>query len=170
MWLHKAVVRLEKVVYSLNEIAHKISLVLLFLLMLLTFCDVMGRYFFRPIQGTFELTGYGLALIVFLSLSYTQSKKGNIAIGLIVDKWPKKLQSVADLITYLIIFFLLSLTSWQLLVYAKRSFMANAVTGDLKIPIYYFVIIVACGTILLTLTILVDFLKSMLRLVEKNES
>lgn len=53
----------EKITVSINNVLHKISSVVLLVLMFLTTADVAGRYFFNaPIIGTYELTGLYLLL------------------------------------------------------------------------------------------------------------
>src|SRR5690606_9894380 len=43
---------------------------------------LMRKLFNTPVPGAFELTEAGLVLIVFLSLAYTQSRRGHIRVTL----------------------------------------------------------------------------------------
>lgn len=45
-FLEKVIYPFEKVVLTLNNVLHKVSSIILFLLMFLTTADVFGRYFF----------------------------------------------------------------------------------------------------------------------------
>ena len=88
MGLARAVRRLERYVSPIAEVMHKIGLAILLLMMFLTVGDVLGRYFFAmPIPGTFEVTNFMLALIVFLTLGYTLVRKGHISIDLIICRY-----------------------------------------------------------------------------------
>ncbi len=158
----------EKVVSILNNIALKISCLLLFLMMILTFGDVTGRFLWRPITGTYELTYLWLALIVFLSLGYTQQKNGHISVGVLIDKLPTRIQAVVDMITYVVMLWILLLMARETYAYAQQ--ISNNVTGDLKLSVSTFVIISAIGILFYALTVTVDFFKAIVKVVKPNES
>ncbi|MCM3713360.1 TRAP transporter small permease [Alkalihalobacillus oceani] len=161
--MRKFVTSLEKGMSKINEIAGFIAATLIVLMMILTFANVTGRYFIRPIVGTHELTYLSLALIVFLSLGYVQSKKEHIAIGIFVDKCSKRTQAVLDAISYFVTFSLLFLMGWQMVVFAGRT--STTLTGDLHLPVSAFVYLCALGAFLYAMTAVVDFLKSLLKVV-----
>jgi TRAP-type C4-dicarboxylate transport system permease small subunit len=162
---------LEKIIYPLNKVAHKASKVILFLLMFLTTGDVVGRYFFnKPITGTYEVTGLGLALIIFFSLGMAQLEKNHIAIDFLTNKFPTKIRESLNAFTSLILFVLLLLTNWQLIEYTKRIIAGNELSGDLGIPLYIFTSLASIGALFFALTILLDIFKSLLKVVQKNES
>ncbi len=72
---------IERFVFPIIRLTNKVGLFILFMMMLLTVADVIGRYFFNfPIAGTFELTEVMLSLLVFFSIAYTQIHKGHIAL------------------------------------------------------------------------------------------
>ncbi|MCQ6274156.1 TRAP transporter large permease subunit [Bacillus sp. V3B] len=130
---------LEKGTKVFNNVLHKISSVILFLLMFLTTADVVGRYFFNnPITGTYELTGLALALMIFFSLGSGQLAKDHIEIDFLTNMMPKKVQDGLYGISSFVLFILMSLTTWQLFEYAKRSFQGGELSGDLGLPLYIF--------------------------------
>lgn len=168
--LDKAAHWVERIVFPLNGVAHKVGLVVLLLMMFLTVGDVAGRYLFnKPISGTFELTNFGLALVVFLALGYTQIRKGHISVDVLVSRFSPRAQAVIDSITYLFSLGLFSLVAWQSAVHAGRLFAGHNVSGVLLWPIYPFVIAVAIGSLLFCLVLLVDLLSSLSKAV-KHES
>lgn len=162
--------RLEKWIVGLNQFTHKISMLAVFTVMLLTFGDVAGRYFVAPIKGAYELTEIGLIVMVFFSLGYTQRMRGHIAIGLLVDRFPPKIQALTDALMYLLSAVLILFMSWQLWVYAGSLRDSNSVTGDLSIPVFTFVWIAVFGSLQFALMFLVDFIKSLQRVVKRHES
>jgi TRAP-type transport system small permease protein len=166
--LERLTIQLEKGVYVINNILHKISSVILFLLMFLTAFDVGGRYFFnKPITGTYELTGLALAVIIFFSLGMAQIKKDHIEIDFLTNMLPRRAQAALYALTSLILFILMSLTSWQLFEYMKRILHGNELSGDLGLPLYIFVLLAVAGAACFTLTFFVDVLKSCLKVVKK---
>jgi TRAP-type C4-dicarboxylate transport system permease small subunit len=164
----KMINQFEKVVSTLNNVLHKISSIILFLLMFLTTADVVGRYFFnKPITGTYELTGLALAMIIFFSLGSAQIKKDHIEIDFLTNMMPTKIQHTLSGLTSLLLFILMSLTTWQLFEYTKRIYFGNELSGDLGLPLYLFVIFATAGAVCFTLTFIVDTLRSFLRVVKK---
>ncbi len=163
--------RLNGLVYFLNNITHKISKLILFSLMILTTMDVIGRKFFNnPITGTNELTGLGLALIIFFSLGMTQLKGDHIAIDFLVNKFPEKIQALIQSLTSCVLFILLVLSAWQFIEYTKRLYHGNDVSGDLGIPMFIFTLVGGIGILFFALSLLLDTLQSLLKVVRKNES
>ncbi|RKL67074.1 TRAP transporter permease DctQ [Salipaludibacillus neizhouensis] len=161
--------RLEKAIHMLNKITHRVSMVILFFMMSLTVVDVVGRYFFNnPITGAVELTSLSMAIIIFFSLGMTQIKEDHISINFLTVKLPMKVEESLNVVTSFVIIILLSLTSWQLIVYAQR--FGNQTSGDLGIPMNYFAYLAAIGMFFYTLTILLNMINSFTKVVQKNES
>lgn len=137
--------------------------------MVLTFLDVTGRYFIRPVTGTFELSELALAMIVFLSLGYTQINKGHISVSFLVEKLPERGQLLVNMIGYLLCLAIIIITGWQMWENAVMS--SSRVTGQLNLPISVFMFVAAIGLLLFALSFLLDFLKSFQKAVlNKNES
>ena len=165
--LDKAAQWVERVVLPLNGVVHKVGLAILLLMMFLTVGDVVGRYFFKaPISGTFELTNFMLALIVFFCIGYTQVRKGHISIDVVVSRFSPRAQAIIDSITYFFSLGLFSLVTWQSAVHANRLFEGHNVSGVLSWPIYPFVIAVAVGSLLFCLVLLVNLLSSLAKAVK----
>ncbi|WP_102271732.1 TRAP transporter small permease [Cytobacillus massiliigabonensis] len=168
---HKLINLLERITYSFNNVLHKISSIILFLLMFLTTADVVGRYFFnKPITGTYELTGLALAIMIFFSLGSAQIKKDHIEIDFLTNKMPLKIQDGLYAIASFLLFILMSFTTWQLFEFTKRTMQGNELSGDLGLPLYIFIALTVVGALSFTLTFLLDSLKSFLKAVKKNES
>jgi len=167
MRLDKAAHWVERFVFPLNGVTHRVGLAILLLMMFLTVGDVVGRYFFTlPIPGTFELTNFMLALVVFFSVGYTQIRRGHISIDVIVSRFSPRTQAIIDSITYLFSLGLFSLVTWQSAVHANRLFEGHNVSGILSLPIYPFLIAVAFGSLLFCVVMLVDLLSSLAKVVK----
>jgi TRAP-type C4-dicarboxylate transport system permease small subunit len=161
---------LEKIIYPLIKVVHKIGLIILLLMMFLTIVDVAGRKFFSaPITGSYELTEFMLALLIFSSVAYTQIQKGHIAMEALVSRFSPRTQGIVDSIVYFVSMILALLLTWQLFAHAKRLRLGDNVTGVLHLPIHPFVIATAIGTLFYFFVLLVDFFKSLQRVIQ-NES
>src|SRR5699024_3996100 len=124
--LKKVINIIEKIVSPLNFISGKFAALILFAMMMLTFSDVAGRFLVRPIHGTHELTYLGLAVMIFISLGFTQQAKGHISVGVLIDNLPVKVQAIVDAISYVFMMVIISLMGWQTYEFALRKM--NSVT------------------------------------------
>lgn len=153
---------IERMVYPVIRTVHTIGLGILVGMMLLTVVDVIGRKFFdAPITGSYELTEFMLALIVFFSVGYTQIQKGHIAMEALVSRFTPRVQAITDSVVYLVSIGLGSVLTWQLVAHAKRTYIGKHETGVLHLPLYPFLIAAAFGCLLYSLVLLVDFLISL---------
>lgn len=162
----------ERFAFPLNRFAYGVGLAILFLMMLLTVGNVVGRRlagwapFFQPIPGAFELTNFMLALIVFFSIGYTLIRQGHISIDVVVSHFSPRTRAVIDCIIYFLSLGLFSLVTWQSAVYAGRLFEGHNISGVLSLPIYIFVIAAAFGSLLFCLVLLVNILSSLAKAVQ----
>ena len=70
--------------FVLHRILGGLAATLLFLLMLLTLIDVVGRYGFNaPVNGSYEITELLLAAIIFSALPLVSAKDAHITVDLI---------------------------------------------------------------------------------------
>ena len=82
----------------------------LFGMMLLTTCDVIGRYIFnRPITGAYEISEAMMVTVVFFFVGYTQATNAHVAVDLIVKVLPGKLKLVIEIITQILSFLMILL-------------------------------------------------------------
>lgn len=166
--LDRTISSFETVVLQINKFAAIIAGVILLAMMTLTFLDVVGRFFWQPITGAHELTYMALALIVFLSLGFTQVKKGHISIDFLVERFPRRFQAWLSLITYGVMLVILALMTWKTFTYSVQ--ISSTVTGDLGLPVSAFIITGGIGLAIFVLTIVLDFLKSVREVVGQDES
>lgn len=164
--MKKVISILEKFIVPINKWSGMIAALIIFAMMILTFADVTGRYFIRPVKDAYELTEFMLALMVFLGLGYTQLYKGHVSIDFIIEKFPPKIRYSIETIFNGISIFVLILMAWQMFVYAERSL--GITSGRLELPNSLFIAIGAVGVIFFALTLILDFLKSLHKVVGNN--
>ncbi|WP_171051760.1 TRAP transporter small permease [Alteribacter natronophilus] len=161
----------EKVIHEFSKGLHLVSQVILLGMMFIVTFDVIGRAFFsQPIRGTFELTELGLALVVFFSLSYTELSKEHISIDFIMEKFPQSVQYYFNIVINFLVMALMGLVAWQLWENSRRLMNANATTGDLRLPIYIFLMLAVVGTIAFMLTALLNVVRSIQKVGKSHES
>ena len=114
-----------------------VAAILLFCMMVLTFVDVIGRYFFNaPVPGGFEITELLLATLIFAALPLVTLSGEQITVDLFDAMIPSSIQHFRDaLISFLsgLILFVLCVSMWE-----KADEMRNYgdTTAILSIPIY----------------------------------
>lgn len=82
----------------LNQILKVLAGTLMFLLMALTFIDVVGRYAFnRPIPSASEVIEMNLALLIFAALPLVTGEKGHITVSLFDNFMSRVVKNARDL-------------------------------------------------------------------------
>lgn len=134
-------------------------------MMLLTCADVVLRLFRRPVPGTYEIVGFLGTVVIAFAMAYTSLEKGHIAVELLVQRLPRKLQSGIEAAVSLIGAVLFGLLTWQSVIYAADLRHSGEVSVTLTMPIYPFIYGIAAGSGLLTLVLLVEALRTTARAV-----
>lgn len=151
--------KMEKALSRLDMVALWICGMSCAVMVIYSFIDVMGRFFFRrPLYGTYELSGEILIVVViYLSLAPCETEKRHMRVDFIFPYISQKIKIVIDCIAYTcgitVIGFILAnsigpaLDSWNI-----REFTA----GIIEFPIYTAKITIVLG---LTLFVLRLFLR-----------
>jgi TRAP-type C4-dicarboxylate transport system permease small subunit len=117
---------------------------ILFCLMVLTFCDVVGRYLFnRPVRGAFELTELGLVVLIFAGLPLVSRANEHVTMDfidkMVGERGLRLLECAVDAICALIMFFL----AWQVRIKAHKIASYGDTTDVLGVPVGPFVYFMA---------------------------
>ena len=89
---------------GVDKVLAAMSAITLFIMMMWIFADVILRNVFNsPIQGTVELTGeYLMVILVYLMISNTHKFDGHVTVDVLQKKMSQKIKNVAKVITNLI--------------------------------------------------------------------
>jgi len=131
--------------------------------------NILFRLVWVPVRGTFELMGYFGAIITAFALGYTQSKRGHIAVDILVSGFSKKVQRILNGINCFICMIFFALAAWQIAKYATILLKTGEVTETLNIIYYPFTYAVGIGCAILSLVFLTDFLKAISQKEEGEE-
>jgi len=141
-----------KAISTVTRFLHMIGQFVLVLMVLITVVDVFLRYVLnRPILGSYELTEFMMAVLVFGSLAYTMAVKGHVCVDLVVNRLPERGQAIVECITSLFALILFSLATWRNVLHAGKTWERNDVSAELFITISPFVLFVALGLAVLSL-------------------
>jgi len=113
-----------------------------------------------PLTGAYELVGFFGALVVALPLGYAQISRSHISVDILATRYSKRTQRIMNIISsfFCLIFFIL--VAWQSALYASAIWKRGETSETLRIIYHPFVYVVALCCLLLSLVLLVDFLKS----------
>jgi len=152
---------LEKINVFLNKILMFVGSVAVLFLMSLATVNVCLRFFFNaPYRGAYELVGFSGAIVIAFALGYTQKRKDHIVVDILTEKFSKPVVKVLDIISYLVMMIFFAVVSWQVLVWGMKIAKSGEVSETLKIIFHPVIFGVAIGFAVFSLTLLIDFLKT----------
>lgn len=151
----------ESIIYKICHVCGRIAGVILTLLVLTLVGDTIGRFIGYPIVGSFELVQYGFALIVCISVAYTDIQGGHIAIDLFFNRFPKVVRILFTKISKILSFVVSVLIIWRLISNSIDSFGLYERSSTLQVPIFSFSSAIAFGFAILALVQITKFVKSM---------
>jgi len=140
----------------------------IFSMMALTCADVFLRYFFRkPIPGTYEIVALLGAVAVSFAMAHTLAEKGHVAVSLIVQMFPKRLQGIVESFISIFGIILFGLITWQSVLYGIDCQRAGEVSMTLQLPFYPIIYGVALGAGVVCLVLLVDLANALSKVKDK---
>jgi TRAP-type C4-dicarboxylate transport system permease small subunit len=154
---------LEKLNIYLNKILLVLGGIAVLSLMALATGNVTLRVFHMPYRGAYELVSFLGAIVIAFALGYTQKRKDHIVVDILTEKFSPKLNRVLDAINYSVTLVFFSLVTWQIFVWGMKIWESKEVSETLKIIYYPFIFAVSLGFGVLSLTLLIDLLKTIQR-------
>ncbi len=151
---------LEKTCLVLNKILLAIAGILLCGMIFLTCANILFREMGMPIRGTYELMGYMCAVVIALSLGYTQSHKSHIAVDIVVQRFSKTIQKILGAVNNIVCMIFFSIAGWQIIRIGTNLMNTGETSETLRIVYYPFTYGTALGCFIIAFTIAVDFLMS----------
>jgi len=140
----------------------------IFSMMALTSADVFLRYFFRkPIPGTYEIVALLGAVAVSFAMAHTLAEKGHVAVSLIVQMFPKRLQGIVESFISIFGIILFGLITWQSVLYGIDCQRAGEVSMTLQLPFYPIIYGVALGAGVVCLVLLVDLANAIVKVKDR---
>lgn len=125
-------------------------------MILLTFGNIVTRLIWKPIPGSVELTGYLSAVVAAFSLSFTQSRKGHIAVDILVNVLSGKPRILIQLLNDMLCLGFSLLVAWQIWLRALVLMRTGEVSETLQIVYYPFLLMASIGFFSLGLILLFD--------------
>jgi len=110
----------------------------LFVMMMLTCADVIGRYFFsNPIFGAFEITEMALAMMIFLALPLVTLRNDHVTVDVLDPITPDWLFRVQHVVACAVGTLATGYLAWRLWARATTLYIGGETTAQLKIKLGY---------------------------------
>jgi TRAP-type transport system small permease protein len=142
------------------------GIALLFMMLLGAFDVILGKFFNKPIPGTFEATEALMVISAFMAIAYNQSKRQHISVELFTSRLKGSTKIVFNLISYFFSFAFFLLITWQGWKYGIHSLMVlEYESGLINFPVYPSKLLLALGASLITLQCLADLIRELRKLL-----
>ena len=160
----------ERFVHALTlRTAQAAQLVLAFVMFIIV-ANVISRIWWKPIPGTVELVEMSGAVLLAMAVAYTALLKGHIMVGVLVDRFPQRMQAAADIVVNFIAFIFSFLLARETFVFAARMMQRGYTTGHLLLPVAPAIYLVAFGFTMLALVLFRDLLKAVITVAKGSET
>ena len=158
--------RFERLIYRINTGFFQISVICVAALMVLVMLNIILRKVWHSIYGTYDYVGFITTLMVTFGIGYLAMKKGHIAVDLIVEKLPQRIQAIIDAFGNILSFGIFALVSYQCIVFGNSVLKSGEISMTSLTPYYPFLYGMALGVALLCLVILLYFIKCVVKAVK----
>lgn len=130
-------------------------------LAVITFCDVIARYFFnRPFPFTVEITEIAMGVIIYFGVGLTTHDNDHISVDFVTLRLSNRLRTLMALITNAIAFVFLIFLVWRVWLRAGVLLEKHDMTPVMFIPLWPFAYLMAFGSIFFLTGILVQLMES----------
>jgi TRAP-type C4-dicarboxylate transport system permease small subunit len=150
-----------KAIRFLTRIMNMAASGMLGAMMLLTVADVCLRYFLRkPILGATEITENLMVCLTFFAVAWCAAQGSHLKVDLVMGRLSPRVQAFFDGLTTLAGLCLVILIAWRSFAEAGAMRELNIVSSLLKIPAYPFYYVVALGSAMLCLIMVVQLIEN----------
>jgi len=152
---------LEKLVHGVNALLVCIGGVCLVGMMALTCANIALRAVWVPITGTYELMGYAGALAIACALAPTQTRRGHIAVDVLVIRFPAPVRRALNGFNDLVCTAFLGGITYMLVQKASGFWHTGELSETLRVSFAPVVLAVAVGCGAMAMVFLLGVLHQM---------
>ena len=156
----------DRLVRLLSKFCDQISQVGLFAMFLLIFINILLRKFWKPIFAAYDYTCFLSAIVVAFAMAHCAVQRGHTQVDLLVTRLSQRAQGIIGSITGILSLGFFFLVTWQCIALANDMRRSGEVTMTSLYPFHPYIYAVAFGCALLSLVILADFIKSLVKAVK----
>lgn len=135
----------------------RIACLLLFAMMLFTFADVVGRYFFAsPLPAAYEIVSLTMPAIIFCALPQSILREDHVTVDLLDAIMPRAAARVQAVVVHLFSAAALALIAWRLVIRSMDQLDYEEVTDELFLELWPFSAVMAALCTIATLAALAN--------------
>ncbi len=162
------IARLEKFAHVSSHWVNWVAGAGLVAMFALIVADIVGIKFFKhPIPGAIEMVAFLGVVVIGFAIAFTQVRRGHIQVEFFVMRLPRHAQAVVVALVSLLGMVLFALLAWQSVKFGLTLQTTGEVSMTQRIPFYPFVYAIAFCCLPICLLLLVDFVKSVTKVVTK---
>ncbi|MPZ58164.1 MAG: TRAP transporter small permease subunit [Rhizobiales bacterium] len=148
----------------------RIAAFVLAALAVVTFCDVVGRYFFNsPFTFTVEVTELSMGLIVYFGIGLTTHRNEHISVDFVTLRLSQRQQAWLAVVTNLLALGFLCVMVWQVWLRAEVLLTKGDVTQIWGIPIWPVAFGMAVGSVFLLTGVFLQMVGAARRLMGQDQ-
>ncbi len=152
--------RLELITHRINRLLLWAGSVFLVITMMEAVLNMTLRPLARPIQGSFELMGFGSAVIASFGLAYCQEVKNHICVDILFQRLPHGVRVFLEAAGNGVCCVFFGMAAYRIGVLALSMYRSGEVSETLRLPYYPFTAAVAVGFGALCLSLFTDTLRA----------
>ena len=159
MVLREKILALNTLISYPIRVGKWVAAVALAMLVFVMTANSLARYVFNyPIKGAEEIVELMMIFIVFLFLAHASTQGSDIAVTLLVTKFSLRVRLVLQSIFYFFSAGIVGLIAWRGVLGGIEMWRHGEETGVLEIVIFPFLWVLAFGTAVLSLKLLLDLI------------
>ena len=144
----------------------RVASVALAVIALVTFVDVVGRYFFRaPFAFSVELTQLAMAIVVYFGVGLVTHEDGHISADVVTLRLPPRFRALFAMVMNVLALAFLAVMVWRLWLHAEYLHGKGDTTMVWTVPLWPFAYAVAFGSLFLLTGVLLQLAHSWARFV-----
>jgi len=129
----------------------------MFFMMMLTVCDVGGRYFFNsPLTGTTEITEMMMVIIIFPALGWAATNHVHVRVTILTNRFPEKVRAPLSIMGLILTFCVFVIITWRCFEEAMSVDLQSSLIHIPYTPFYWVMSIALAIFCLATLVVIYD--------------
>lgn len=151
-------------VYRFSRWLTVLSALAMVIIMVLTSVDVLMRRFLnKPITGSLEISTSLLIVVIFCCVAWVMTQKGHVIVDIFSDRYPKKVREVITSIALFLSTITVGLICWGSINFGLQQYRIGEVTVLIGLPVAPFIFVLAFGSGLFGLVLLIQFINTFAR-------
>ena len=126
--------RLDRLLYGT---VRTVAAVAVFSMIAVTLLDVLGRHFASAIPGASEIISVQLGIAFFAGMSLVFREKAHIVVGLLVPRYPKRMQLFERVFSSIVSVAAMGLITWLMFDKGQKLAAAQTLSGFLGFELSY---------------------------------